>query len=65
MLLTGGSISSEQAFSMGMVNHVCEGEELDNKVNEIVQQILHHSPEVIALGKYNFHKMTEETTLEK
>lgn len=47
MIMTAKMISAEEALSYGLVNHVCELKELDEKVNGIVQKILNNSLQAI------------------
>ncbi|GGE26256.1 enoyl-CoA hydratase/isomerase family protein [Psychroflexus planctonicus] len=47
MIMTAKMISAEEAINYGLVNHVCELEELEGKVNGIVQKILNNSLQAI------------------
>lgn len=47
MIMTAKMISAEEALQYGLVNHVCELEELDEKVNAVVQKILGNSLQAI------------------
>lgn len=47
LIMTAKMISAQEALNYGLVNHVCELEELDDKVNGIVQKILNNSPQAI------------------
>jgi enoyl-CoA hydratase len=47
MIMTAKMISAEEALSYGLVNHVCALEDLDEKVNSIVQKILNNSLQAI------------------
>jgi enoyl-CoA hydratase len=47
MIMTAKMITAEEALAYGLVNHVCELEELDDKVNSIVQKILGNSLQAI------------------
>lgn len=49
--LTAERISAEQAEKIGLVHEVCSAEQLDAKVNEIVQAILLGGPEAQASSK--------------
>jgi len=47
MIMTAKMISAEEALSYGLVNHVCALDELDEKVNSIIQKILNNSLQAI------------------
>lgn len=47
MIMTAKMISAQEALNYGLVNHVCELEDLDEKVNGIVQKILNNSLQAI------------------
>ncbi len=50
LCITGESISSEQALAIGLVNHV--DEDLDGKLDWLLQRILDKSPAAIRRGLY-------------
>ena len=51
MMFTGDQISAQEAYDLGLVNHVCPGEELVGKVKEIAGKITSKSPLVLKLLK--------------
>lgn len=51
MLLTAEPISSKEAFSLGMINHIYEDGEIDGRTLELAEKIAHYSGESIALGR--------------
>jgi enoyl-CoA hydratase len=50
MILTAGMISAEEAYRMGLVNHVVKQEELVSFCNEIAQKIIKNSPAAISMA---------------
>jgi len=54
LMLTGRRISAEQAAGWGLVNRVVPGQELDEAVDELVNELLALSPVVLSLGKEAF-----------
>lgn len=48
MIMTAKMISADEALSYGLVNHVCELENLEEKVNSIIKKILNNSPQAIS-----------------
>lgn len=49
--LTAERITAEQALRLGLVNEVCEHNELDQYVNNFVNSLLNNSPAAIAASK--------------
>lgn len=64
MLVTGDTITAEEAFQYGLVNKVVEEDKLDEETMKIVKKIKEYSPEVISLGKSAFYKQLEMEKLE-
>ncbi|MCH8842174.1 MAG: enoyl-CoA hydratase [SAR324 cluster bacterium] len=56
MLLTGEAISAEEAYRVGLVNHVVPPEELAAATMQLAQKIIPFSSYTIALGKQAFYK---------
>ncbi|MBD0723572.1 enoyl-CoA hydratase [Flavobacterium sp. L1I52] len=50
MILTAGMISAEEAYRMGLVNHICKQAELLNFCNELAQKMIKNSPAAIAMA---------------
>lgn len=50
MLLTAEPISSKEALSLGMINHIYEDGEIDGRTLELAEKIAHYSGESIAFG---------------
>ena len=59
MLLTGELIDAYQAKDFGLINKVCDENDLDAKINEFCQSILSKSAKTIAIGKRAFYKQSE------
>ena len=51
MLLTAEPISSKEALSLGMINHIFEDNEVDAKTLELADKIAHYSGQSIAFGR--------------
>jgi methylglutaconyl-CoA hydratase len=52
LALTGELISAQEALSIGLVNHVVPAEDLDAKVDWLLDRIISKSPTGIRRGKY-------------
>jgi enoyl-CoA hydratase/carnithine racemase len=61
MLLTGEAIDAATALDWGLVNQVVPAPEVDAAVDELADQILRFSPQVIGLGKRAFYDQIERT----
>lgn len=59
MLLTGETISAEQAAAWGLVNRVVPADELETAAVELAETIAGYSAEVIGLGKAAFYTQLE------
>ncbi|CAH0725708.1 unnamed protein product, partial [Brenthis ino] len=64
MLLTGETISAQEACEYGLVTKVVHADKLDEEVNKIIDQIKHKSRSVIALGKEFFYKQIDLSTMD-
>ena len=51
MMMTGNNLSAEDAYRMGIVNHLCEPEELEKKTMEIAQTIAGKSMHTLRVAK--------------
>ncbi len=51
LVLLGETVSAEQAMTMGLVNSVVSGEELDHAVDELADRILTKSAAVLSIAK--------------
>jgi len=56
MLLTADPISSTEAYRLGLVNKVCDSEEIDEVTIKLAEKISQFSGESIALGKKTFYE---------
>lgn len=59
LLFTGNTIDAETAYHFGMVNHVVPLEELDNKTQEIAEQIAQMPPFAISQVKNSINRMMD------
>lgn len=59
MMLTGERLDARQAQQLGLVNHVVPRDQLDTKMNEIVDKIASKSPAVLRLGRRAFYTMRD------
>jgi methylglutaconyl-CoA hydratase len=50
-LITAERFSADDALQLGLVNKVCEEDELDNEVNSLVAALLHNSPAAVTATK--------------
>lgn len=55
--MRGLTVTSEQAFSMGLVTQVVKKEELNVAVQQLVQEICENAPAAIRLGLQAFYEM--------
>lgn len=55
--LTGEQVSAERARELGLVNHAVSPEKLDEKVGEIVGQLLEGAPGALAAAKRLVHQV--------
>lgn len=59
MMFTGEKISISKAKEMGFVNEAVKREELDQKVDEVVEKLNSKSPAVLRLGRRAFYTMRD------
>ena len=59
MLATGDFISAQEAKDKGLINRVCEPDELDAAVEALVSSILAKPRLALALGKQLFYRQLE------
>jgi enoyl-CoA hydratase/carnithine racemase len=59
MLLTGGFISADEACQRGLINRVVSAQELDARVDDLVDAILAKPREAVRMGKQLFYKQRE------
>jgi enoyl-CoA hydratase/carnithine racemase len=59
MLLTGGFISADEACQRGLINRVTPAQELDARVDDLVNAILAKPREAVRMGKQLFYKQRE------
>ena len=59
MLLTGEPIDAQTAVNWGLINDAVPSDELDDRIDSLVAQILRFSPTVIGLGKETFYSQID------
>jgi enoyl-CoA hydratase/carnithine racemase len=59
MMLTGERVDAREAQQLGLVNHVVPREQLDTKVDEIIEKITSKSPAILRLGRRAFYTMRD------
>ena len=59
MMLTGERLDAIEAQQLGLVNHVVPREQLDAKVEEVVEKITGKSPAILRLGRRAFYTMRD------
>jgi enoyl-CoA hydratase/carnithine racemase len=59
MAITGEPWRAEQALELGLLNYVVPREELDTKVDWLLERILDKSPAAIRLGKQALHAIQD------
>ncbi len=59
MMLTGERLDAREAQQLGLVNHVVPREQLDAKVDEIIEKIASKSPAILRLGRRAFYTMRD------
>lgn len=64
MLVTGDTITADEAFHYGLVNKVVDEEKLEEETMKLIDKIKHYSPEVISLGKAAYYKQLEMEKVE-
>lgn len=51
LIFTAAKLKADEALQWGIVNHVCQPEELDAKINQILQQLEKQAPVAVSLAK--------------
>lgn len=59
MLVTGDSISSQEALQYGLINYIFEKEKLDEETQKLCDKILKNSSKVVGFGKKIFYQQIE------
>jgi len=59
MFFTASPVDAETADNWGIVNHLFESDELDDKALEIAEQICQNSPLAVGVIKEQFHYLSE------
>jgi enoyl-CoA hydratase/carnithine racemase len=59
MMLTGERLDARAAQQLGLVNHVVPRDQLDAKVDEIIEKITSKSPAILRLGRRAFYTMRD------
>jgi enoyl-CoA hydratase/carnithine racemase len=59
LCFTGDPLTAEQALQAGLVNYIVPTDELDAKVEWLVNRVVNSSPTAIRLGKQGYHAMRD------
>ncbi len=59
MMLTGEKIDAHEAEKLGFINYVVQPDELDRKVDEVVEKLLSKSPAILRLGRRAYYTARE------
>jgi enoyl-CoA hydratase/carnithine racemase len=59
MCLTGRPLTAEQALALGLINEVAAPNQLDEKLNTLLEALLKASPTAQRLGKHGLHTMRD------
>lgn len=59
MMLTGERLDAREAQGLGLVNHVVPRDQLNAKVDEIIEKITSKSPAILRLGRRAFYTMRD------
>ena len=59
MCITGDPLTAEEAVAVGLVNHVTAPEDLDAKVDWLLDRIISRSPTAVRLGKMSLHAIQD------
>ena len=51
MMMTGNNVSAEDAYRMGLANHLCEPEDLEGKAMELAETIASKSMNTMKVAK--------------
>ncbi|MCU0446188.1 MAG: enoyl-CoA hydratase-related protein [Microscillaceae bacterium] len=63
--ITGGTMSAEQALTMGLVTELVEESRLEESVNQLISRIFENSPSAIRLGLKAFDEMRSVAEADK
>jgi methylglutaconyl-CoA hydratase len=63
--LTAEKWDAAEGFRMGLLHDICTPEELDDKVNEWIQAILHNSPQAVATTKQLLREVADSALDER
>lgn len=61
LALLGETVSADQAMEWGMINRLCEGDEVDAVVKDLAQRLVALPPRQVALIKANLNGATERS----
>jgi len=61
LMMLGGELKAEEALKIGLVNHVCKREELDNVMQGYAKTILAKDPLMLQLAKQMINRAQENT----
>ena len=59
--MTGDLFTAHEALSMGLVNYVVPGDQLDDKLDWLIDRIVRHSPIALRHGKNGLHAIQDMT----
>jgi len=59
LLLTGEMIDSQEAYRIGLINHVVPKEQLAGETNKLARKVSQKSPLAVQLGKRSFYRMQD------
>jgi enoyl-CoA hydratase/carnithine racemase len=52
LIMTGDLITAEEAYRIGLVEHVCADEEFEAEVNKLAMRLAKRAPQALAMAKY-------------
>ncbi len=59
LMLTGERISAKEAEQYGFVNYIVSPEQLDQKVDEVIQKLISKSPAILRMGRRAYYTARE------
>ena len=59
LMMTGRQITAPEALAIGAISRVATGEELDDKVADLVDTLVAKSPAILAIGKQSFYAASD------
>lgn len=59
MCITGDPLTAEEAVAVGLANHIAAPEDLDSKVDWLLDRIVNRSPTAVRLGKMSVHAIQD------